>query len=174
MLNKRFDLIPIGYGLAQINIKNDHFFVKHPVGVSLKFNNCIFNKKLVINGHIHQAKVNNYNPDMNIYLPTLSDIMFETSGMSGFFKMNIECQRGYFVKVKLDHYIINCLKPIKVNEFNMQFNNGYEIEAAKGIQNERFVPILEKRALEQNEKPNSPYIIKPVSQIEKFNTRYKR
>lgn len=81
----RHDIIPVGFELGQIGIKNDKFFLKHTFNPKYKnlsqykilSQQIPIENSIVFNGHFHRGfSVKRYNDDSNIVInvPSLSDI----------------------------------------------------------------------------------------------------
>lgn len=113
LYNFRHDLVSLGYGLGNINIKNESIYIKHNIS---GFNNShIPSESLILLGHSHKASIYP-NGNLYVHIPTLSNINNETNGFPGAMIMNITFKNGYF---KVGHFeqLIIADKIYKVNEF---------------------------------------------------------
>jgi len=91
----RPDIIPLGYGKGTINIKRDQIIVQHPLAFEKNTDFKIKNK-LVLRGHQHQMKFLRTKNNAIIYLPTLSDILFNDNELPGVIKMRLTFENGLF------------------------------------------------------------------------------
>lgn len=113
LYNFRHDLVSLGYGVGNINIKNESIYVKHNIN---GYNNShIPSESLILLGHSHKASIYP-NGNLYIHIPTLSNISNEKNGFPGAMVMTITFKNGYF---KVGHFeqLIIADKIYKINEF---------------------------------------------------------
>lgn len=74
--NKRHDLISLGFGIGNINIKNDSIMIRHPLDYE-KYNSI--DDTIIIEGHHHKSKLVEQitNKSIIINVPTLSDLILD-------------------------------------------------------------------------------------------------
>lgn len=168
---KRHDIIPLGYGIGKLKIKNDEIIIKHPK-TNFSKNIDISNNNLVIYGHSHRAKNEVHENRVNLYVPTLSDLQRHQGVFPGFIKATIEFHNGIFINGNFEQYIM-IDKIYKVNESsydlyygkNLEQNNIKYEEDRDDSKKEQPNKIKEKKLIQQNSR---------LSQTEKFNKRYNR
>lgn len=168
---KRHDIIPLGYGIGKLKIKNDEIIIKHPK-TNLSKNVDISNNNLVIYGHSHRAKNEVHQNRVNLYVPTLSDLQRYQGIFPGFIKATIDFHNGILINGNFEQYIM-IDKIYKVNESsydlyygkNLEQNNIKYEEDRDVSKKEQPKKIKEKNLIQQNSRLN---------QIDKFNKRYNR
>lgn len=147
--NYRHDIIPLGYGIGRINIKNDCIFVRHPAPAfdELKINPNKMKNFLVLCGHSHQMKFN-YNPSGSMfYIPTLSDLPGNNiSRPPSAVKMNLEFTNGMITCGIFSHLIFD--KDIyEMGEFKYRLGSGKDISGNNPIKLEE--DITTKKVLKR-------------------------
>ena len=168
---KRHDIIPLGYGIGKLKIKNDEIIIKHPK-TNLSKNVDISNNNLVIYGHSHRAKTEVHENRVNLFVPTLSDLQCHQGVFPGFMKATIEFYNGIFINGNFEQYIM-IDKIYKVNESSYDLYYGKDLEQ-KNIKYEEDRDVLKK---EQPNKQKEKKLIQQnsrLSQIDKFNKRYNK
>ena len=156
--NKRHDIIPIGYGIGILNIKNDQIIVRHasakqPVDIKL------YNSKLIINGHSHKDNTIISDKTINMYLPSLSNLKTSANDIfPGAIQATISFINGYFKVGVFKHLIIYENKIITISESQYEMSRGMDVS----------------RNLVKNEevRGKTPMSKSIPSQIDKFNQRY--
>ena len=135
--SRRHDIVPLGYGVGNIKIKNDEIYLKHPqTPVS---NECgTIKNKVVIYGHTHKM-LSNYGSDssvINYYVPSLSDIppLSDYPTLPGIVKATFQLKGGYFTKVTFEQFIFKD-KMYKVGEVCHALGEGKDL-SSKIILNE--------------------------------------
>lgn len=94
---RRHDIVPLGYGIGIVKIKNDEIVVTHPGTKSLiKFEDPRY--KLVLSGHHHKVKfLTGYNNSVQVQIPTLSNLLFKDYNIApGAVKAKITFKYGFF------------------------------------------------------------------------------
>lgn len=112
--NYRHDIVPIGYQLGKINIKNDKIVLMHKF--SRKFKKCIFNipqtnefhNSLILQGHYHSEF--NIKPIKTNYIasiPSLSDIRdMNKEEYPSAIKLQIRFRKNIFSTVEFNQLLI--------------------------------------------------------------------
>ncbi len=164
ILKKRYDIFPIGYERAQIHIKNDHIHLIHP----FNHEKSKFCNKIIYRGHSHQSKQKTDTQNhLYTYVPTCSDIKTNINREDYFelpsildvtFTFN---SYGLICKINTSTYIY-LDRFIKVQENEKIFNDQHKVDK---IKYERSPKKLTKTRENTNHR---------MSQIEKFNARYKK
>lgn len=116
LYNLRHDLVSLGYGVGNINIKNESIYVKH----NISGYNCphIPSESIIILGHSHKASIYP-NDNLYIHVPPLSNISNDINGFPGAMVMKITFKNGYF-KFGLFEQLIISDKIYKINEFRQE------------------------------------------------------
>ena len=114
LLNYRHDIVPLGYGLGKLNIKNDVIMVRHPKTPISNPQGSI-NNGFIISGHTHEAKNLSDKNLLHIYLPPLSDLKINENTLPGFVRATISFSNGHFCHGCFQQYIF-LDKMYKVNE----------------------------------------------------------
>lgn len=134
ILNKRHDIVPLGYGLGILNVKNDRIIVQHPKTPTSQKKE-VWNDGLFINGHSHESKNICSGNRVNIYLPSLSDVPnYTNKNLPGFTNATISFNNGIFWLGKFEQYIF-LDKLYKVNESTYELFRGKNA-SEKSIRNE--------------------------------------
>lgn len=158
----RHDIIPLGYGTGKINIKNDNIIVKHQL-FNGKPQIDDFKQKLILKGHSHQMRVLTSNNNCIIYIPSLSNVNVSTENiLPTATKLTLNFTNGIFKTGTIKQLLISD-KIYSLNEFSFQINKT-ENQSNKIEHEESAVKKLIKK--EEKYTPG-------MSQIEKFNERYK-
>lgn len=156
--NYRHDIVPVGYGKGQINIKNDHITLYHPKTIETDK----FNDYLTLIGHQHRLKVSTNGKVNTIHVPSLSDIGIQSyETLPSAIKMTLKFCNGYLVTGHFEQLLIGT-KTYTINEFNLNLGLGKNIA---GI----------GRILNEEERTKKLIMTKPAgqtSQIDKFNKRW--
>ena len=158
--NVRQDIVPLGYGIGFLRIKNDAIMLKHPLFNAENVNiNPNENHYLYLVGHSHQMSVKTTTGDIHLYVPTISNQGIDTihTPMAIQANLKFDKQSGLFCLGIIKHIIITD-KPYIINEMYFDLLKGKKIYKDAPIQNEETPKVLVKKI---------------PSQIEKFNQRYK-
>lgn len=103
LINRRPDLIPVDYGNAIINLKNDQIVLEHPVGYGIK--NINVQTGLVLKGHSHITRVVDNGNCIFMQLPSLSGIAMRPNlGLPCALKMSLTFNNGYITRGILINY----------------------------------------------------------------------
>lgn len=170
--NSRPDLIPICYGNGTIRVKNDRILLRHPIvgGETLSPDS----KCLILRGHSHMTKFVESGGTYCFYLPTFSDIQKQQKGLfPSAFLMDLKMFHGYFIQGKFYQLYVDS-KVYVLNELTYNLSSGKPITNVSTIENEyeRKSFIEESQDIEEK---TGPVLAKtPMSQIDKFNKRYKK
>ena len=106
--SRRHDIVPIGYGMGSVLVKNDEIILKHPQTPMSNIYQDLKNK-LVLYGHTHKVLSTSDvgNNLVNYYVASLSDIhpagCYDT--LPGFSKVTLETKGGYFNKGIFENFI---------------------------------------------------------------------
>ena len=153
----RPDFISLGYGIGIINVGNDQIIVKHPTA-GLPINKL--SNKLILCGHKHKMAFNNKENNFLINIPPLSDLCFhENQKLPGAIIMELFFNRDGIIKEGNFECLTLNKKIITVSENSFEFNFPKE----KITEEEILLPPKRK-------------VLTPsdMSQIEKFNNRYRQ
>ena len=136
--NYRHDIIPLGYGFGQINVKNDQILVRHP---SIYFDELKLkprNNYLSLNGHSHKMKISTSINDTTINIPSLSDFTCDTEyQVPSAIRMNLEFKNGIIYNGTFSQLIFSDKGIYRVNEYRCHIlghkkdvsgNNGIKLE----------------------------------------------
>ena len=106
ILNReRQDLIPLGYKLGCINVKNEKIYVNHFIK-NFK-TECISGNYFILKGHSHIASYTQKNGFTSIHIPTLSNLNnSEYCPFPGAMIMQLTFENGYFKEAHFDQLII--------------------------------------------------------------------
>lgn len=157
LLNRRHDIVPLGYGNGTLNIKNDSILVLHPSTFSKNELKNI-SAGLIIRGHSHNSQNIIHGNVVDIHLAPLSNMHINKySTLPGFIKATISFNRGIFNIGTFEQFVF-LDKLYKVNE------SSYELFKGKN-NNQEIIKNEEDREQYTKEK------VKMMSQLEKFNMR---
>lgn len=174
ILNKRHDIIPIGYGKGVINVKNDQIIVKHS-GVPVATDFTPYENKLILTGGLHKYKtVIGGDNSCNIYLPTLSDLKFTSDEiLPGVIKATLKYTNGYFDVGNFEHLLVSSGQIYKIGESEYYLGRGKNISTETVKYEEVRKPYVQE--INQNEEKSKVKVLKQqnvrLSQIDKFNMR---
>ena len=169
ILDRRPDLIPIGYGYSYIVLKNYMILIRHQKQ-NIKIKNPIQNNIIYLYGHSHSYSANHGDNTVSIHIPSLS---FTTTSniinpLPSMIEMTLRIKNNYIYNEDFKQFIFdNNNNPICISNIN------YNIPIKETIldtQNERIIPNLLKKENCNVKKTKIDY--KNMSQIEKFNARY--
>jgi len=160
----RHDIVPLGYGTGEINVKNDKIHIRHPLVVA-DDELITYSQKIVLKGHSHRMQVTNYKNGIMIGIPSLSDIAFtENEILPGAVKMTLKFRNGFFNNGIFEHLLVSD-KIYRINSMYFELGRGMNINSNEPIK------LEEKRVKKKVLKPLPPKQ-EPMNQIEKFNARY--
>lgn len=97
---KRYDLVPIGYGIGKIDVKDDHFLVVHPKTTKETYEN----EDIVFHGHHHRNKLITGNNNI-IHIPTLSNLALNNNILPGFITCTFKFNDGIIESLYLTNYV---------------------------------------------------------------------
>lgn len=183
LLEKRHDLVPIGYGNSKINILNNSIYINHPIEragiISTGHQNII--KSLIIKGHSHKFKISTGGGCTIIHTPTLSTMNISTDKSStisypSLLDMELTLNESGITYIYLQHFIIVNKQLIRISEIeNPQANLSHKLIIEDKTINLK--PKLTTITTQENKKrvlAKTPQDYKGMNQIEKFNSRYER
>ena len=112
--NKRYDIVPIGYGQGNVNVKKDSIILFHKLHDGFKPD--INTEKIVLSGHSHMMKTK-LRDIFWIGIPTLSNKSNDKTKevIPGFVDLSIDIEKERFSYAEAKHMIINP-KVIQVSE----------------------------------------------------------
>lgn len=142
---KRHDIVPIGYGTGIINIKNDSIVMIHPKTPS---SNEIENmaNKLILCGHYHKMETSITNNNVNIYIPSLSDIGVKEYGcLPGAVKMTIEFSDNGLFKTGIFEQYVFVDKMYKVGEHHYDLSMNRDLKTSGPTKYEEELPPIDKK-----------------------------
>jgi hypothetical protein len=130
LLKYRHDMIPIGYGTNEVNLKNDSFVMNHFIPIDKTDKN--FTRKLILRGHSHRFKTQDDHNNFTVSIPALSDMDFPDHFVPGFLDITIVFRKGYCdeVLIKFLGIINNRIYPLGLSQKYI----GYKIPP-KDLQN---------------------------------------
>jgi len=107
--NFRHDIIPIGYGLGRINIKNDKIYVSHPLSKCDKSKSGLPNNHFLLEGHHHVYKsIIGNKGNFSISLPSLSNLFVtKNEFLPSAVELTITFNNGYFDTVYAEHLLVS-------------------------------------------------------------------
>lgn len=163
--NYRPDVIIPGYNNSFINLKNDKIHLYHHIDNGMKYTS---DAAVILHGHSHNYNIQtSYNgKTLDICIPSLSNIL---QPVPTILDMTIKFKNGYISEVGVKQINLEN-KPIVLGEFNYYKDNNTvgpinNTENYKSIA-KATIPQAESKFSDDNEKAT-------MSQIEKFNKRYK-
>ena len=125
MQNRRYDILPISYGISSIKIKNDEIKLFHPDGnADYKLNgNIVFRGHSHISKFIDSSHVNN--KGVYVYVPTLSDLYYDknTNFPSIYDITFLFGKNGYIKEMNVSVLVFINGKFIKVSEYLHKFDS---------------------------------------------------
>lgn len=135
--NKRHDIIPLGYGLSNIKIKNDELILEHAI-TERKILHENYKNKIIMRGHGHEAKFRLDGVNYIINLPSLSDLNFNKSSFPGMLKLKLQ-----FLKGNINNIIVEQLSIINNNvyttgEYKVFTGRGKSYKEDTLIENEEY------------------------------------
>ena len=137
LLDKRHDLIPIGYGNGKIKILDNTFYLHHPIS------KCNINSlgetvmnSIIIKGHYHQFKVITGITELIIYTPTLSSvptkaIKYNNLTYPSIIDAEFNLENGIIKDAYLQHFLIIDNNLIRVGEVIVPKLNLYQKKKTK-------------------------------------------
>ena len=119
--NSRYDIVPIGYGQGNVNIKNDNIILFHKLKDGFK--PIINGEKIVLSGHSHMMKTK-LRDIFWIGIPTLSYKSNDKTKdvIPGFVDLNIDIGNNRFEYAEAKHLIITP-KVVQVSEVRGKVKN---------------------------------------------------
>lgn len=163
--NYRPDVIIPGYNNSFINLKNDKIHLFHHIDNGMKLTS---DAAIMLHGHSHNYNIQtSYNgKTLDICVPSLSNIL---QPVPTILDMTIKFKNGYISEVGVKQINLEN-KPIVLGEFNYYKDNNIvgpinNTENYKSIV-KAAIPPVESKTTDNIEKAT-------MSQIEKFNKRYK-
>lgn len=172
---KRYDICPIGYGNAKVYLKNDEIILIHQAEKT----ELLGNSKIIFKGHSHKSKQKiSINSEYSYtYVPMCSDIITRSRSsnnndafeLPSIIDVTFEFNDCGMIEKMYQYLYVYTDRLIKVNEIEKTFNPPNN---KSGIKYEKTPKVLEKKI----EPPviNNNTNNKRMSQIEKFNARYKK
>lgn len=162
--NYRPDVIIPGYNNSIINIKNDMIHLYHHTENGVKFTR---DAGITLHGHSHNYSIRtSYNgKTLDICVPSLSNIL---QPVPTILDMAIKFKNGFISEVCVKQIMLEN-KPIVLGEFNYYKDNN----TVGPINNTENYKSLAKAAIPVESKFTDDIEKTTMSQIEKFNKRYK-
>ena len=145
----RHDIVPLGYGVGQLNIKNDKIIVLHPLKSNQQVEKFSGARTVIIRGHSHKTRIKILNQSNTIiaYISSISDRVFsENEIMPGAMLATLRFYNGYISTITFKQLMLG-EKVYTVNEFNYPLGYSRKIVESQKIKNEEKPPkrlILEK------------------------------
>ena len=163
LLNRRHDIVPLGYGYGKLNIKNDEIVVRHPKTPTTKMEPTT--RGLIVTGHSHRSQSSVIGNIINIGLPSLSSLENytpnESFSLPGFIVGKISFYKGFFQTGIFEQYVF-LDKVYKVNELNYELIKGASL-------NDDVIKYEEERVKKTYVKE-----MNRKSQFDKFKDRYNK
>lgn len=102
----RYDIIPIGYGQGNVNIKNDSLILFHKL-YEKAFPEVKQTDKIILSGHGHLMKTK-LREQLWLCIPSLSYVSIDKTKdtIPGFVDLNIDFEKGKFEFLEAKHLII--------------------------------------------------------------------
>ena len=169
VINKRPDIIPLGFGKCVINIKNDQIVLKHPAGQNLDLSDGNERNKLILKGHKHFTKiVADAHHNKILYLPSLSNInLVSDAAFPSAFYVELNLKNGYINHILLNQLLVTDTKVLKLNELDYAIGD-------RSLLNQSNNQILNEEERTFDTEILSDKVKTLGSQIEKFNKKYGR
>lgn len=124
----RHDIISVGYGKGEINIKNDKIILRHPLLRTSIPHTELLEPLLVIDGHSHQMKIKTTPNDLCILtVPSLCDSKFDFA-YPGAVEMTLEFKNGLINTATFEQLAIMDNKIHKVNKSTHYLARNKEIK----------------------------------------------
>lgn len=169
LLNRRHDIVPLGYGMGILKIKNDQIVVQHPKTPTIVQKESVATG-IILTGHYHKSQTIFRGNTLNMYLGSLTDMNFsnfQDETLPGFVKATIEFNNGIFSLGTFENFVF-ADKIYKVNELNCELFKGKDVNQSIVKYEEERIPYKEEKIkiLEKRETG--------ISQIEKFNKKYSK
>lgn len=155
--NYRHDIIIGGYGNTGINLKNDLILLHHRIK-NVKLAN---RSSIALSGHTHSYSVEVLNDVLNISIPTLSNI---AQPMPTALELTIYFNKGYIVSSVIKQIYFSS-EDIVLGEVKVDLQRGKKLSDEEV----RNIEIFKE---EINDERTLARVKQPVSQIDKFNSRY--
>ncbi len=135
--NKRFDIMPLGYGRSNIKIKNDELLLEHYIS-ERKVPHDNYKNKIIMKGHGHEVKFRLDGVNYIINLPSLSNLNFNKSSFPGMIKLKLQ-----FLKGNINNMIVEQLSLINGNvyttgEYKVFTGRGKSYKEDTIIENEEY------------------------------------
>lgn len=161
--NYRHDIIPVGYGTAEINIKNDKIVLRHPLLVSNNEFINQYNHVFMLKGHYYTMEIkHDSSGNCFVKVPSLSNINFtDNYGVPSALKIRLIFRRGVIWRAIIEQLLIG-KNIFVVNSIDLDLYMGKKINDNDEIRLEEKKKVL---ALEK------PKVIR-TNQIDRFNARY--
>lgn len=162
--NYRPDVIIPGYNNSFINLKNDKIHLYHHIDNGMKLTS---DAAIMLHGHSHNYSIRtSYNgKSLDICVPSLSNIL---QPVPTILDMAIKFKNGFISEVCVKQIMLEN-KPIVLGEFNYYKDNN----TVGPINNTENYKSLVKAAIPAESKFTDDIEKTTMSQIEKFNKRYK-
>ena len=120
--NSRHDLIPIGYGQGNVNIKGDSLLLFHKLGENSS-PKVLKNEKIILSGHGHMMKTK-IKDQLWLCIPTLSNVSTDKTKdiVPGFVDLSIDFEKGKFEYAEAKHLVLTP-RPIIASESRCRLKN---------------------------------------------------
>lgn len=104
--NSRYDIIPIGYGQGNVNIKNDSLVLFHKLNENSS-PKILNDEKIILSGHGHMMKTK-IKDQLWLCIPSLSYVSVDKTKdtIPGFVELSIDFEKGMFEYIEAKHMII--------------------------------------------------------------------
>ena len=142
--NYRDDIIPLGYGQAELKIKNDEIVLQHPLLVK-EFKKSMYDHKVIIRGHGHSPKFKYDGNNYLIYAPSLSDLNFNKSEFPGAMKLTLKMHLGLIEEIILEELSYINHKLHTTSEMYIYTGANKKFKKNVEIKNEREYPKIFKK-----------------------------
>lgn len=161
--NYRPDIIIPGYANSIINIKNDKILLRHHVDNVKK---TLTKHTILLHGHSHKFKIKDVynNGPLEIWVPSLSNIL---QIMPTVLEMTLKFKNGIISQVTIKQVILEN-NPIVLGEYNYYKDNNLKDEHIFNTEDYKNGNVIN-----QENKFGDDFERSTMSQIEKFNKRYK-
>lgn len=142
--NYRDDIIPLGYGQAELKIKNDLIVLQHPLLVK-EFKKSMYDHKVIIRGHGHSSKLRCDGNNYIIYAPSLSNLNFNKSSFPGAIRLTLKMYLGLIEEIYIENLTYFHHKLYTTSEDSIYTGNGKKFNKNIEIENEREYPKVLKK-----------------------------
>ena len=135
--NRRYDMMPLGYGRSNIKIKNDKLILEHYID-ERRTSHEIYKNKIIIRGHGHETKFKMDGVNYIINLPSLSDLNFNKSSFPGMVRLKLQFMKGNINNIIVEQLSIINNQIYTTGEYKIFTGRGKNYKKDTLIDNEEY------------------------------------